>query len=656
MSSPAFNAAHSPPKRNSRKSAPRGKWSEEHLLTSDKSVLIDADLVKLLAKPEAWDLLEEEEKRHILGLLPADIHPSLELPPDQPNSKIPPLPDSFIRYSNNWRDGIRQFQLDLQNGRLDPEWLRQAESARRKRENGDFDSFKEREFERFWGQKQKTQMHVMSGESSKIKLHQLIEAGVFMIGDVWRFDYVWGKGPERVHVAKEVRIHSIDGQKLSFVAPNGQRTFLISPPTVIETSKSLDQSEEPKLEELPHCILSQEIITEANSGLNNSAEVKPEELPMCNLVQVETDEWKIEPVAQNTNTSDMPKDFEAVGISDTENTRPTPKMKGDASTSEKTFIVDDHILAKNSENNPSNDEGLVQVVIVSPQFEEENLKRSIPLPAHEPPTKRKRGRPRKVVAEPPPDEVPTQVLNSTTSDIQVLISAGKPDQSTSGSVLQAIVPERPLTLLDTSPTIVGIKHPDLTSPLSPTRSLSPPHSASEHLDEKFTESFVPVHAANTALGDSKPDQEVKENAGTKSNSTSLYVNSDDPSEAPSESQRHMSDRDPHTISARDLASLPPEKSQDHSSSCVPDEEADKEKRGCEFDEKSHDQRLGREPDEIVIPDISTPMALVKRILQIDGRRADGRTANSWKEIRCYRKNQDMGSLFDVRQSWYSKQQ
>lgn len=163
---------------------------------------------KLLAKPEAWNILEEKEKRQILSLLPSDIHPASELPSDDLNSKIPPLPDSFIRYSNNWRDGIRQFQVDLENGRFDPEWLCQAENARRKRENGDFDSFKEREFERFWGQKQKTQMNVISGESSKIKLPQLIEAGVFMIGDVWRFDYVWGKGPERVHVAKEVRVRT----------------------------------------------------------------------------------------------------------------------------------------------------------------------------------------------------------------------------------------------------------------------------------------------------------------------------------------------------------------------------------------------------------------------------------------------------------------
>lgn len=63
------------------------------------------------------------------------------------------------------------------------------------------------------------------------------------------------------------------------------------------------------------------------------------------------------------------------------------------------------------------------------------------------------------------------------------------------------------------------------------------------------------------------------------------------------------------------------------------------------------------PNEIIVPNIASPNMLVTKILQIDGRPKEGaRTANAWKEIRCYRKNQDMGSLWDVRQVWYLKQQ
>lgn len=67
------------------------------------------------------------------------------------------------------------------------------------------------------------------------------------------------------------------------------------------------------------------------------------------------------------------------------------------------------------------------------------------------------------------------------------------------------------------------------------------------------------------------------------------------------------------------------------------------------------QPVSSAPEEITVPNISTPQMLVKHILQIDGRPKEGaRTANAWKEIRCYRKNQDIGSLWDVRQVWYLK--
>jgi hypothetical protein len=57
-------------------------------------------------------------------------------------------------------------------------------------------------------------------------------------------------------------------------------------------------------------------------------------------------------------------------------------------------------------------------------------------------------------------------------------------------------------------------------------------------------------------------------------------------------------------------------------------------------------------DEIILANVTGPQALVKTILQVDGRKPNGRTANAWKEIRCRRNNQDMGSLFDVREHWF----
>lgn len=159
---------------------------------------------KLLAKPEAWNCLEESEKRVILDLLPEDLHSNLDPSPDDPGAKIPPLPEEFLRYSNNWRDGIRHFQLDLQNGRYDPVWLRQAGEAMQQRADGKFDKFKEEEFEQFWGQKQKMDKTLAAGQSSQVKLSTLISNGVVLVGDVWKYSRAFKKG--NLLVEKEARV------------------------------------------------------------------------------------------------------------------------------------------------------------------------------------------------------------------------------------------------------------------------------------------------------------------------------------------------------------------------------------------------------------------------------------------------------------------
>ncbi|EPS28601.1 hypothetical protein PDE_03547 [Penicillium oxalicum 114-2] len=609
MSLPASTAVPSPSKRNSRTTASRGKWSEEHLLTSDKSVLIAADLVKLLAKPEAWNILEEKEKRQILSLLPSDIHPASELPSDDLNSKIPPLPDSFIRYSNNWRDGIRQFQVDLENGRFDPEWLCQAENARRKRENGDFDSFKEREFERFWGQKQKTQMNVISGESSKIKLPQLIEAGVFMIGDVWRFDYVWGKGPERVHVAKEVRIHKIDGQNLSFVAPTGQRIFLTSHSATTDGNHVHKQRDDQK----------HNGITWSGSSQHDVHELKleaPERDAPSNTVS-------------NRMSDDITKNSEMDAKVDFQEPKSIPEVDEQACVSENLTKGDADQRPTRAETQDMDEDGLVQVVIMSPQQGAHSLKRPIPSAAPEPAAKRKRGRPRKVDLSTPTHQALAHVGDLSRSEVQVLISAGPSGQSATEVSPQANPAETNPILVDTVPSMISAPERQLSSPASTARSLSPqpcvPKQSAKHIDD----SSVSAQDGHITKSDEDPDRGPREHVSLNQTPSSLRTNLRDSSEKLTKELPMVSGEEASVKPGPEPSSLPSEQSDDHEVEC--------------------------EPDEIILSDISTPMALVKRILQIDGRRADGRTANTWKEIRCYRKNQDMGSLFDVRQTWYLRQ-
>ncbi|KAL2815980.1 Asx homology domain-containing protein [Aspergillus granulosus] len=225
----SMDSTNPKPKRTIPRRAAKDRWEEEKLLTSDKSQLIDLPLVKLLALPEAWECLEEAEKKQILDLLPADTHPNPHPPPDEPDAKIPPLPESFVRYGEHWRDAIRHFQLDLQTGRYDPQWVREAEEAVQQRAAGKFDKFKEQEFEEFWGQKQKMDRTLAAGQSSAVKLSTLIEHGVVRKGDIWKWSRSFSK--PKTLVEKEARIIDIIGHALTFVIPPGQRVFLKPPLT-----------------------------------------------------------------------------------------------------------------------------------------------------------------------------------------------------------------------------------------------------------------------------------------------------------------------------------------------------------------------------------------------------------------------------------------
>lgn len=141
-------------------------------------------------------------------MLPEDTHPNPYPSPDDPDPKIPPLPEYFLRYSNNWRAGVRQFQADLESGRYDPEWLRQAEEASAQRAAGKFDKFKEREYEEFWGQKQNFDKSLAAGQSSQVKLRTLIDQGLVREGDVWKYSRFIGLGANKILIEKEVKVWS----------------------------------------------------------------------------------------------------------------------------------------------------------------------------------------------------------------------------------------------------------------------------------------------------------------------------------------------------------------------------------------------------------------------------------------------------------------
>ncbi|KAL4918078.1 Asx homology domain-containing protein [Aspergillus aurantiobrunneus] len=413
------------PKRTPRRAA-KDRYEEEKLMTSDKSRLIDLDLVRLLALPEAWNCLEEAEKKEILDLLPSDTHPDPEPSPDDPDAKIAPLADSFLRYSNHWRDAIRHFQLDLQNGRCDPQWIREAEEAIQQRAAGKFDKFKEQEFEEFWGQKQKMDRNLAAGESSRVKLSTLIEHGVIRKGDIWKWSRSFSL--QKTLVEKEARITEINGGRLTFVVPAGQRVFL----KVAATPNAKDSATGENPESAP---------TAALLSPSNSTTVK------------------------KTKTDSDVKDLEAASS------------------------------------------------------RKRSAEPEIPVKA----TKRARGRSRKQETTP---------VEEKASNLSVEITNSK-------------------TLSHTKD--------DFESP-----------------EEVPNGDFQSVEEASN---DIKPVDEQSSQLAPEAN---------------------------------------------------------------------------EEPDEVVIPDIQGPTALTLKILEVDGRIQNATNGNAWKELRCFRNNQDMGTLWEVRHAWYVK--
>jgi hypothetical protein len=198
---------------NIRPAAKAQRWGVDFLSTSPESPLVSADLIvavphfsvtdlllmrlqKILSQPETWAQFSQEELEEIGATFPENV-------PRNANGSISL---DWLRYNNDWRNAVRLWQDDLGAGRLDPEWLRQAAQAMEDRAAGKFDKFKEEEFEKFWGQKQKTNYQLRAGESGSLKLDDLIAGNVFREGDFWVYCRGFGRKPNRFDVIKDCKV------------------------------------------------------------------------------------------------------------------------------------------------------------------------------------------------------------------------------------------------------------------------------------------------------------------------------------------------------------------------------------------------------------------------------------------------------------------
>ncbi|KAL1987163.1 hypothetical protein VTN96DRAFT_4769 [Rasamsonia emersonii] len=492
----------SKPRRTSARAAKKDPWSEEFLTTNPKSALVNADLVKVFANPKAWTCLDESEKRELLSLLPAHVHPNPDPDPDDPDAKIPPLPQEFLRYDNNWRYGVRQFQVDLEAGRYDPEWLRQAAQAMKERAEGKFDKFKEEEFEQFWGQKQKLDYGVIAGESSKVKLETLIQHGVVRVGDVWKYSRVFGKkgDAERVFVEKEAKILAIDGSNLTFAVPAGQRVFLSNTHDIIQNN------------DIPKKEGSDEDVSKNQTKVDSKSET-------------EINRDVTQEASASTETNGLNNDAQALVDHDGDDSRvinlePKPEAKEDQE------IAMQEPIPEASSNAPAPEEKPVV-------------------------KKRGRGRPRKRKAS-----------DLASGDITAEVA-----KNVSGNA-----PPAPPPALET---------------------------VENHDSHSKSEEDVQV------VGSSAPEP-----------------------------------RNEHSTAPIEISCTTPEPSNPSSTTAAPPPE------------KPQQEEQEVIPRDIIIRNVAGPSALTRKILEIDGRIKDPPNGNAWKEIRCYRNNQDMGSLWEVRQAWY----
>lgn len=199
----------------------RGNMSVKHLMTSPQSKLgaiTSAQLQRLLNNERAWTELSREEQEKLVSMLPGASMP--ELPEDIP---LPNVPKEFLRTSQTFRSHVGLFQEDLIQGRYEPKWLEDAQKAMRDRANGVFDSWKEKNMEQFWGQKQKIDWKASAGESSAHDLPTLVKAGMFQVGDIFKLHRGYGRGKHAVAVEKEATVTAVgaDGM-LSFRFAPGQ--------------------------------------------------------------------------------------------------------------------------------------------------------------------------------------------------------------------------------------------------------------------------------------------------------------------------------------------------------------------------------------------------------------------------------------------------
>ena len=189
-----------PARRGGGRASKVDRTDPEWLVTNEKSPLADEDLHAEFSNPKTYEKFTKSDWEDLRETLP----PNVPVNPDGYS-----IPMTFFKYDPDFRRGIREFQEDLGSGRLDPKWQADAAQAMEERARGEFDAYKEDQFEAFWGQKQKLNHDALAGESTKIKLDLLIQNGIFKVGDYFSYSRVVGRGKSGVLIEKDCKVSQV---------------------------------------------------------------------------------------------------------------------------------------------------------------------------------------------------------------------------------------------------------------------------------------------------------------------------------------------------------------------------------------------------------------------------------------------------------------
>ncbi|KAK2764955.1 hypothetical protein FQN54_008654 [Arachnomyces sp. PD_36] len=591
------------------RSGKKDPWSEEQLTTSKKSRIIDVDLVKIFANPNSWTCLDEDEKRELLSLLPAHVHPDPGPDPDDPDRKIEPLPQSFLRYSNNWRDAVRGFQFDLESGRYDTEWQAQAADAMEERALGKFDKFKEEQYEEFWGQKQKLSWDVETGDSNLVKLEELIRHDVVRAGDMWMFSRVYIKDGERILLEKEVKIISANESKgLTFAIPGGHRVFLIDDhPTIIESPAA------PATPAAQPVVKKRKLRNQPATEENDQADTEPK-----SEVEVKSE---IEPTKiENGTSTETEKQAEA-------SVEPKPDA-AQLSSTPATPVAQPVVKKRKLRNQPATEEN--DQADVEPKSEVE-VKSEIE---------------------------PTKIENGTSAETEGQAEASvepKPDAAQPSST-STDIPDTPIadgnadskedTPMTSAPQIAEDNTPSETTPQDlPIESKIPQSATSDVpiIESDVVGNNIPSDSAAAAPEAIVPQATAQDIPIIESDVVG-NTRSDSAAAAPETIV-------PQTTS-QDIPIIESDVPENTTSDATAPENNASPTKSTNGDAAVKDTNPTDPNADVILTNVFSPNTLCKKILTIDGRITNPSHGNAWKDFRCLRNNQDMGNLWEVRQAWY----